>query len=232
MDAVWPGTSDVTEQRQRNATLLGVAFLLQFATSFASGVFVQPLLIVTGDIDQTMRAIAENPALFQTVTLVDMATALGVIFLGVMLYVTLKSTGPRMALVALCFYVLEGALLAASKLAGVSLLRVSQEYVAGGDAAGLRIIGELAAESMAFVGGSLHLLAFCAGAILFYFLLDRSRIVPRWLSLWGLVTVALLMAWTLLAVFDYEVPFVLYIPYVPFELVIGIWLLVRGFAEP
>jgi hypothetical protein len=219
-------------QGQRNARLLGVAFLLQFVTSFISGVFLQPSLIVADDIDQTMRAVAENSAVFATVTVLDMATALGVIFLGVMLYFTVKDAGPRMALVGLCFYVLEATLLAASKLAGISLLRVSQEYVAGGDAAGLPIIADLAVESMEFVGGTLHLLAFCAGAILFYFLLDASRVVPRWLSLWGLVTVWLLMVWTVLAVFDYEVPFVLYLPYVPFELVIGIWLVVRGFSEP
>ena len=37
-------------------------------------------------------------------------------------------------------------------LAGVSLLRVSQEYVAGGGPAGLRTIGDLAVGSMDFVG--------------------------------------------------------------------------------
>lgn len=177
--------------------------------------FVLPSLVVADDIAQTMRAIADNPALFRTVMLLDMATALGVILLGVMRYVTVKSTGQRMALVALCFYVLEATPLAASTLAGVSLLRVSQEYIAGGGPTGLRIIGDLAVESTDFVGGTLHLLAFCVGAILFYLLLDRSRVVPRWLSLWGLVTVSPLTVWMVLAVFDYEVPFVLYVPYVP-----------------
>jgi hypothetical protein len=55
--------------------------------------------------------------------------------------------------------------------------------------------------------------------------------VPSWLSLWGLVTVPFLLIWTLLGILGIEVPFFLYVPYVPFEFVIGIWLLVRGFRE-
>lgn len=36
---------------------------------------------------------------------------------------------------------------------------------------------------MDFVGETLHMVAFSLGAILFYFLLDRSRLIPRPLSL-------------------------------------------------
>jgi predicted RND superfamily exporter protein len=47
---------------------------------------------------------------------------------------------------------------------------------------------------------TLHMLAFCLGAILFYTLLDKARIVPRWLSLWGLITVFPLLIGTLAAI--------------------------------
>jgi hypothetical protein len=62
-------------------------------------------------------------------------------------------------------------------------------------------------------------------------LLDKARIVPRWLSLWGLITVSFLLIWTLLAILGYEVPFILYLPYVPFEFVIGVWILVKGIKD-
>jgi hypothetical protein len=33
---------------------------------------------------------------------------------------------------------------------------------------------------------------------------------------------------TLLAIFDYQVPQFVVIPYIPFELVIGVWIVVKG----
>jgi hypothetical protein len=207
---------------------LGAAFLLQFMTSFISGVFLLQPLVVPGNISRSMLNIANQPLRFQATILLDMLTALGIIFLGAMLFVTLRKQGEKMALVALGFYFLEAALLAASRMAAFSLLRISQEYVITGQPEYLQSLGSLALESMDFVGGQLHMLVFCFGAILFYYLLDKSKLFPRVLSLWGLITVPFLLIWTLLAIFGYEVSFYLYLPYVPFEFVIGIWILFTG----
>jgi hypothetical protein len=136
-----------------------------------------------------------------------------------------------MALTALAFYILEGAVLAASRADAFSLLRMSQEYVAAGQPAYLEMMATVALESMDFVGGTLHMLAFCFGAILFYYLLYKSAVVPRGLSLWGLITVLPCLAGTLLATFGYEAPFFIYLLYVPFEFVIGVWILVKGTNE-
>ena len=211
--------------------VLGIAFLLQFVTSFSSSVFLKSAWFVPGNMNDTLVNIANNPLLMRVNILLDMFTALGVIFLGAVLFLTLRKQNERTALVALGFYIIEAALLAASRMDAFSLLRISQEYVTAGDPAYLQMMGNLALESMDFVGGTLHMLVFCLGAILFYHLLDKSRIVPRVLSLWGLITVPFLLIWTLLAVFGYEVPFFLYVPYVPFEFVVGVWILIKGIHD-
>ena len=215
----------------KTSRILGVAFLLQFITSFTSGVFLKPMWFVEGDIVATMLKIAQNPLLMRATILLDMLTALGVAFLGVVLYLTLRKQNEKAALTALAFYILEGAVLAASKLDTFSLLRFSQEYVIAGRPVELLRMAQVASESMDFVGGTLHMLAFCTGAILFYFLLYRSGVVPRWLSLWGLITVVPLLVGTLAQIFGYTIPFIFYVPYVPFELVIGLWILIKGVPE-
>lgn len=208
--------------------ILGFAFLFQFFTSFSSALFLQPALIVPGDIQITMSRIAERPLLMRANILVDMLTALGVIFLGVMLFQAMRRQNQNMARVALGFYFLEAALLAASRLEAFALLRYSQEYASLGSPAILQTLASLSLESMAFVGGTLHMLAFCAGGLLFYFLLYQSGAVPRALSLWGLLAVIPCLVGTLFAVFGSEIPFAFYLPYVPFELVMGLWILVKG----
>jgi hypothetical protein len=163
----------------KTSRVLGVAFLLQFVTSFSSGVFLKPALFVTGNIHETMLKVANNPWLMRTNILLDMLTALGVIFLGAMLFVTLRKQNEKMALVGLGFYILEAALHAVSKMEALSLLRISQEYVAAGSPAYLKTMGNLAYVSMDLVGNTLMMLAFCLGAILFYYPLYKSGVVPR-----------------------------------------------------
>ena len=216
---------------QHKTRILGVAFLLQFITSFSSGTFVKPLWFVPGDMQATMLKVAENPGFLRANILVDMLTALGVIFLGAVLFSTLKKENEKMALTALAFYILEGALLAVSRIGIFSLLKFSQEYASAGQPETLLTFGRVALEAADFVGDTLHLLAFSVGAVLFYILLVRSKLVPRWLSLWGLVTVLPLPVVTLTAIFDISTLFVLFLPYFPFEFVIGIWILIKGIPE-
>ena len=211
--------------------VLGAAFLLQFLTSVCSGLFLQPALIVPGDISQTMITIANNVTLMKANILLDMSTALGVIFLGAMLFIGLRQQNEKIALVALGFYILEGALLAASRSQAFSLLRMSQEYVSAGQPTYLETMGNLALESMDFVGFTLHVLVFCLGGILFYYLLFKSNIVPKALSLWGLITILPVFVATLLAIFDLQAPELLVLPYFPFAFFTGVWILVKGIPE-
>ncbi|MGA2277591.1 MAG: DUF4386 family protein [Terracidiphilus sp.] len=71
-------------------------------------------------------------------------------------------------------------------------------------------------------------MAILSSAILFYWLLFKSRLVPRALSLWGLITVIPLFFATALSVLGINLSFYVVIPYIPFEFVIGVWFLVKG----
>lgn len=215
----------------RVSRILGLAFLFQFLTSFGNGVFLKPLLIVPGNAPQTMARIAQSPGLMRAHIFVDLLTALGVIFLGAALYVYLRKQNQILALTAFGCYVLEGAVIAVSKMEAFSLLTISQEYVTVGQPAYLLAMAGQALKSLDFAG-SLLMLAFCPGGILFYFLLDKSGLVPRWLSLWGLIAVLPVSVATVLALLGASFPIFLAVPYIPFEFVIGVWILWKGVREP
>ena len=72
-------------------------------------------------------------------------------------------------------------------------------------------------------------------AIVWYSLLTGARTVPRWLSIWGLVAKCLLTVYVTLKLYDpqFDHPVVTPItalPYLPFEPVLGLWLLIMGAA--
>ena len=213
-----------------NSRVLGAAFLLQATTSLISGLILKAVLIVPGDIGRSMINVANHAWLLKVNILGEMTTAVGVVFLGSILFAVLRKQNEKMALVALGFYILEAALLAASRIEAFALLRLSQEYAKAGQSAYQETTGALALESMDS-GYMLLMLPFCLGAILFYYLFYKSGTVPRVLSLWGLIAVSVLLVGTLFAIWGHDVPFVVYIPYVPFEFVIGVWILVKGINE-
>ena len=82
--------------------------------------------------------------------------------------------------------------------------------------------------------GFIAILPFVLGALMYYYLLYRSRLVPRWLSGWGLVGAGLCLVATVYAGFTQEFGFssvntVLNIPIGIQEMVLAVWLIVKGF---
>ena len=211
--------------------ILGIAFVLQFITSFLNGVFIKPLWFVPDNMEQTLIKLAENSGIFRLAIFLDVLTGLGVIFLGAILFITLKSINKYLATTAFAFYIFEGTLLVASKLDSYKLLLISQDFILNTNYFELLKMASYSYQSMDFVGNTLHMLAFCIGAFIFYYLLIKSAKIPKWISYWGLITLIPLFIGTITQIFSYTIPFFLYVPYVPFELLIGIWILVKGLPE-
>ena len=67
---------------------------------------------------------------------------------------------------------------------------------------------------------------------MYYTLFYRSRLVPRWLSIWGLTALGLMMTACMLALFSNNPVTgytVLILPIALQEIVLAIWLLAKGF---
>ena len=210
--------------------LLGAAFLLQAVAALVWSAFLLPPLIVSDSITDTMTNIANNALQMRASIVVTMITAIGIVMLGALLFVTLKKQNMNIALVALGLYLIEAALLAASRIAVFSLLRISQESVIAGHPAYLQTLGNLFYESAEF-GDWLHMLPFALGATLFYYLFFKSGYIPRALSLFGLIAALLALIGTPFALLGYDVPIVVFLPNLPFELTIGVWLMVKGIRD-
>ena len=79
--------------------------------------------------------------------------------------------------------------------------------------------------------GLLLAIFFSLGALLFYYLLYQSKLVPRWLSVWGFVGAALVLTWNLLETFGISISagMILALPIISNEIFLGIWLIAKGF---
>ena len=77
-------------------------------------------------------------------------------------------------------------------------------------------------------------LVFCLGAALFYTVLFRSRIAPRWITVWGLIGIPLYAVAYLLAMYgavaiNSSAVNLLSGPLAVQEMVLAVWMIARGF---
>ncbi len=208
---------------------LGAAFLFQAIASLVWTLLLSSL-IVTGDISASMTNIANNPLQMRASIVVAMFTAIGVAILGSLLYIVLHKQNKIIALAALGLYIMEATILAASRIPTFALLLISQESVTAEHSAYLQTLGNLFYESADF-GDWLHMLPFALGATLFYYLFFKSGFIPRILSLWGLIGALLALIGTPFVLLGYDVPYFVFLSIFPFELTIGLWLIVKGIRD-
>ena len=75
-----------------------------------------------------------------------------------------------------------------------------------------------------------HAYIFAIAALIFYYLLYQSKLIPRWISVWGVIAAILLILVSLLEVTGIiSELMILKLPIVLNELVLAIWLLIKGF---
>jgi hypothetical protein len=74
---------------------------------------------------------------------------------------------------------------------------------------------------------------FLIGATCIYLTFYRTRLIPRWLSVWGFIGVVPYMAYALLHFFhmDNGIGFYLQMVLAPQEIVMGLWLVIKGFNQ-
>lgn len=225
-------TPGATVGQIRAPRLLGAAFLVVVATSLASGVLILSA-VGTGSMSDMLVSISSSETLLRLGVVAGLATSLGIVVLAVLLYVVLGGQGRVIALVALGWWLAEAIVLAVARIGDAALLPLSLEFVKAGAPADshYQTIGAFLYHGLdQQLGSTTHLLFYCAGGLVWYYLFFRSRYIPRAISLFGLVAVAVGSAGIVAELLGYDVPILVFLPILPFELTIGAWLLLRGTA--
>ena len=215
------------------ARLLGAAQLAVFAGGMVSERLLATV-VGSGGISEILVNVSNNLTRIRISSFVSLLTSVAIIVLGVMFYAAFHEQYKIVALVALVCFVAEGITLAVGKMGVYALIPVSQEFVEAGtpEASHFQTLGSFLYYGLDRTGYNVHMLFFCLGAILWYYLLYTSSCIPRALSIWGLVAICLLTLPVLLVLVNRNWTYldILALPYAPFELVLGIWLLVKGFS--
>ena len=211
------------------AITVGVFIILGFA-GIPSAVFTGPIL---GAPDYLNKISAnENQVIIGALFGLIMAVACANI--AIWLYPVLKKHNEALALGAVGFRIIEAVLFFVAAIGLLSLLTLSQEYVKAGapGASHFQTLGTLLL-AVRDSANNLGFMAFTLGALMYYYIFYRSKLIPQWLSGWGFIAAALALSQALLVMFGEE-PFstisvLLNFPILVNEIVLAVWLIVKGF---
>jgi Domain of unknown function (DUF4386) len=81
------------------------------------------------------------------------------------------------------------------------------------------------------LGITIHMWFYCIGGLLWYSLFYTSKSIPRVISLWGVLAVSVAFVGIVLQLLGYEVSIFVFLPILPFEVTIGVWLMLRGVRQ-
>jgi hypothetical protein len=220
-----------------NAVMAGALYFLGTVFGVTGAIVGGEVLtsIVTGKplvgVDM-LGLIAANSSQLTWGAFFTLMMGISLVAMTVFLYPIFRKDSEELAVGMLLFRgALEGSFYFVSVIGLLTLVALSNEYAATGAAsAALQSMGNVLYQFQDFIG-PVGTIVFLIGAICLYISFYRTRLIPRWLSIWGLIGVVPYMAYALLHFFHLDTGYGFYLQMVlaPQELVMGAWLVIKGF---
>ena len=165
----------------------------------------------------------------------ELVAALACAGIAIGLYPILKRHNESLALGSVGLRVIEAVFYIVGIISLFSLLTLSQEYVQGGynDTSWYQTFGTVLIDGRRW-SDELAVIAFTFGAFMYYIVFYQSKLIPRWLSVWGIIAVGLTLATAILTIFGQidslsTIFILLNIPLAIQEFTLAFWLIIKGF---
>ena len=215
---------------RKTAIIVGVLFLLATATfMIGDSGLIESIL---GDPDYLIN-VSENITKVIIGMLISFIDGVAIVGIAVLLFPLLKKHNEGIALGYVGFRIAELVIILVYLIPPLVLITLSQEYVKAGapDASNFQTLGAIFLAVRFWTLQWVYIFNFLAGLMLCY-LLYKSKLVPRFISVLGLVGYAIILPGTLLNMFghiDMVGMLIIFALGGIFEILLPIWLFVKGF---
>jgi hypothetical protein len=220
-----------------NAVMAGVLYFLGTVFGVLGGVIGGEVLtsLISGKplagVD-LLGLVAANSSRLTGGAFLTLMMGISLMAMTVFLYPVIRKASKELAMGVVLFRgALEGIFYLVTTLNILTLVAVGNEYIAtGADSAVLQSIGNVLYQ-FENLKAPVSSIIFLIGATCIYLTFYRTRLIPRWLSVWGLIGVVPYMAYALLHFFHMDTGYGFYLQMVlaPQEIVMAVWLIVKGF---
>lgn len=220
------------KSNQKTARIIGILFIIATVFLFVGDSFYAPVL-ETPDYLQTAYPNRISAIIGM---LIEFSCILAIPLIPVFAFPILRKHSETLALGYVVFRLFEAMLFVLVDVTKLSLIKVSQLYLEA-DSANAALIENIGATIQGWNewGWVFYVLIFAFGALIFYTALYQSKLLPRWISIWGLIATILMLADGGLAMFEVQLSDAIFgllvIPIAVQEMVMAVWLIVKGFNK-
>ena len=225
-------TKEKMNTHRKTAIIVGVLFIIATAFLFIGEAFYKPILSSPDYLDTAYPN--RIPVIIGI--LLEFTCVLAIPLIPVFLFPILKKHNEALALGYVVFRLFETVLLSVAEINKLSLVNISQNYLntGGMDASYFQYIGSsIQAENYwGDTTGLIYNIVFIIGALMLYAVFYQSRLIPRFISIWGFIAAVTLFTGAMLSVFidiSPAITVVLIAPIAVQEMVMAVWLIVKGF---
>lgn len=215
---------------RKSAILIAVLFIIATVASVLAAALIGP---VFAELDY-LGAASLNSNVVTLAAVSMLIAAASIVGIPITLFPIIRQHSESLSLWFMIARFTEAILYAIGALFTLSLLSLAQEYAGSAtpDAAHYETLGAVirATSDAAFNMGTV--LIFSLSAVILGVIFYQTKLVPNWLSIWKIVGGVLLFVQGLLVLFDLVTPTleaILFIPIAVNEMVLAVWLIVKGF---
>ncbi len=220
------------DSSRKAALIAGVLFVIADVAGIPSLALSKPLL----DAPDYLIKVAANANQVTMAALLVLVMAAACAGIAIAMYPVLRKFNSGLALGAVGFRIIEAVFEIVLVISLLLLLALSQEFAKAGapNASHFQTLGALLLAGRDWISNVVMLVNWCLGALMYLYIFYQSKLVPRWLSGWGLVVYPLIIVACTLAMFRLISPVgtiwgLLVYPAGLQELVLAVWLIVKGF---
>ncbi len=211
---------------RKTAVIVGVLYIIGTGAGILSMVVTWGLL----DAPDYLNRLASDASQAQLAALLVLVMGLALAMVPAMMFPILKRQNEALAIGYVIFRgALETFTYIALAMCWLLLVAVAREYADSAAAAASQFssLGSLSVKAQDPIAAVTDIV-FSLGALMLYYLFYQTRLIPRWISIWGIVAAVAYLVGGLMAVFGTTME-VLLLPMLPQEMIMAVWLIVRGF---
>ncbi|KAA3646744.1 MAG: DUF4386 domain-containing protein [Chloroflexi bacterium] len=217
------------KSHRKSAAIIGALFLISNVTFLLGAfLFVEPVLTAPDYL--TLSSANRNQVVLGA--LLEIVNGVAYIGIAVLVFSILRKRFESLALWYVCFRIIEFIMQILSDLSALSIVKLGEEFVKAGAPASssFEIVGAFLL-SQRYWAFQMVTFSLVLGAVVLYYMLYQTNLIPRFISVWGLIAAIAVISTALMDTFGISPGYLEFLGLLMLlnELFIGVWLIAKGF---
>lgn len=207
---------------RKDSIAVGLLFIIAIFASLIGGTIIESVITTEG----YLETLTNNSSSLRVGVILELVNGIAVIGIAVILYKYIKIYSERFAVAYIGLRIIEAIACVFAAITAMSFITLSRDFSAV-DLANLNVIENVINGFRNNVLGIVVPIFFSFSSFMLYYTFYRIQLVPRYISIWGLIGVVLIFSMNVFGISG-NIQMLFALPIITNELFLGFYLIIRG----